>query len=56
MEISFDPEKRARTLHERGLDFAQAEQVFAGPAFTQADERFDYRSRGSSLSACLTAG
>lgn len=42
MEISFDPEKRARTLHERGLDFAQAEQVFAGPAFTQADERFDY--------------
>ncbi len=42
MEISFDPDKRARTLRERGLDFAEAPQVFAGPEYTQADERFDY--------------
>lgn len=42
MEISFDLDKRNKTLRERGLDFADAAQVFAGPAFTQADERFDY--------------
>ena len=42
MEISFDLGKRAKTLRERGLDFADAPQVFAGPEYTQADERFDY--------------
>jgi uncharacterized protein len=31
MAITFDPAKRDRTLAERGLDFADAEQVFAGP-------------------------
>ena len=30
MAITFDPAKRDETLAERGLDFADAEQVFAG--------------------------
>lgn len=42
MEISFDPDKRRRTLAERGLDFADAGQVFAGPTLTLEDCRFDY--------------
>ena len=42
MEITFDPAKRAATLAERGLDFAEAAKVFAGPTFTFVDLRFDY--------------
>ena len=42
MDISFDPEKRAWTLAERGLDFADAARVFAGPTLTLEDDRFDY--------------
>jgi uncharacterized DUF497 family protein len=30
MAVTYDPAKRERTLRERGLDFEQAEQVFAG--------------------------
>jgi uncharacterized DUF497 family protein len=42
MEISYDPEKRAKTLAERGLDFEDAVQVFAGTTFTIEDDRQDY--------------
>ena len=42
MNIEFDPAKRARTLAERGLDFADAGEVFAGEFITLADLRFDY--------------
>jgi uncharacterized DUF497 family protein len=42
MRITFDPAKRDKTLADRGLDFADAAQVFAGPAFTVQDTRFDY--------------
>lgn len=42
MRITFDPDKRARTLAERGLDFADAVRVFAGPIFTLEDDRRDY--------------
>jgi uncharacterized DUF497 family protein len=42
MSISFDPAKRDRTLAERGLDFADAGKVFAGPTFTLPDLRQDY--------------
>ena len=31
MVISFDPCKRLSTLEQRGLDFLDAESVFAGP-------------------------
>lgn len=42
MAITFDPAKRDKALAERGLDFAAAEAVFAGPSFSFEDERFDY--------------
>lgn len=42
MAISYDPAKREQTLVERGLDFADAEQVFAGPQYEFADKRNDY--------------
>lgn len=40
MDISYDPEKRKLTLEHRGLDMAQADEVFAGA--TIADDRKDY--------------
>jgi uncharacterized DUF497 family protein len=42
VQIEFDPDKREKTLRERGLDFAQAGEVFAGMHFTQVDRRMDY--------------
>lgn len=42
MEIGFDPIKRALTLAERGLDFADAAKVFDGPVFEFEDDRFVY--------------
>jgi uncharacterized DUF497 family protein len=42
MQIAFDPVKQAKTLAERGLDFADAEMVFAGVTYTTADIRADY--------------
>jgi hypothetical protein len=39
---TWDEAKRQATLHERGLDFADAELVFAGRALTLPDERQDY--------------
>jgi uncharacterized protein len=42
MAISFDPEKRDWTLAVRGLDFAEAEEVFAGLTQTLPDTRRPY--------------
>ena len=42
MKVSFDPAKRAKTLAERRLDFADAAEVFAGRHTVEADERRDY--------------
>lgn len=42
MQIEFDAAKQARTLAERGLDFAEAGQVFAQPVLTQSDTRMNY--------------
>ncbi|HWW72176.1 MAG TPA: BrnT family toxin [Duganella sp.] len=39
MFITFDPLKRDRTLAERGLDFADAWRVFAGPTVEMPDTR-----------------
>jgi uncharacterized DUF497 family protein len=39
MRIAFDPAKRARTLAERGLDFADAEFVFSGVTLELEDTR-----------------
>ena len=42
MKLSWDEPKRAKTLAERGLDFADAALVFAGKHFELADTRRDY--------------
>jgi uncharacterized DUF497 family protein len=42
VKISFDPSKRSWTLERRGLDFVDAEKVFAGSKFTVEDNRRDY--------------
>ncbi|QTH22022.1 BrnT family toxin [Rhizorhabdus wittichii] len=42
MDITFDPAKREITLRERGLDFADAAEVFAGQTFRFEDDRADY--------------
>lgn len=42
MQIEFDPDKREKTLTERGLDFARAYEVFSGVNVTAEDARFDY--------------
>ena len=42
MSITFDPEKREATLANRGLDFADADEVFAGLTVQFPDERRDY--------------
>jgi uncharacterized protein len=39
---SWDEAKRQSTLAERGLDFADAELIFAGRTMTLPDERRDY--------------
>ena len=42
MRITFDPAKRDVILAERGLDFADAVEVFESTTFSYPDERFDY--------------
>lgn len=42
MEITYDPEKRAKTLAERALDFEDAVQVFDGPTVDFIDDRQNY--------------
>jgi uncharacterized DUF497 family protein len=42
VKISYDPIKRAKTLKERGLDFADAAEVFAGEFTVAPDDRRDY--------------
>ncbi len=40
--ISIDPAKRLQTPERRGLDFLDAETVFAGPTIEAPDQRRDY--------------
>jgi uncharacterized protein len=42
MRITWHPAKRAKTLAERGLDFADAATVFAGVTVEVEDTRKDY--------------
>jgi uncharacterized DUF497 family protein len=48
MKITFDPEKRDRTLEERGLDFADAAEVFGGITSTASTTARIMASHGSS--------
>jgi uncharacterized DUF497 family protein len=43
MELEFDPDKRSKTLTERGLDFARANEPFDGVHFTGQDTRVAYK-------------
>lgn len=45
MNFSWDLDKRADTLRERGLDFADAGQAFVNFNVMQDDDRFDYGER-----------
>lgn len=42
MQITYDPDKRAKTLSERELDFEDAVHVFAGTTVDYVDDRRDY--------------
>jgi uncharacterized DUF497 family protein len=42
MAITFDPAKRALTLADRGLDFADAGGVIEGAVWEFVDDRADY--------------
>lgn len=42
MAITYDPDKRERTLRDRGLDFEDASVVFAGLTVEVEDTRQDY--------------
>ena len=42
MRITYDQAKREKTLAERGLDFADAEIIFAGVTLEIEDTRKDY--------------
>ncbi len=55
MRIFFDPAKRAKTLAERGLDFADAAVIFAGVTVEIEDTR---RNSGEKRIICygLLAG
>jgi uncharacterized DUF497 family protein len=45
VRLTFDPAKRAKTLVERGLDFADASIVFKGTTIEIEDTRKDYGER-----------
>jgi uncharacterized DUF497 family protein len=45
MRVSFDPEKRSRTLADRGLDFEDAAIVFNGTTIEVEDTRKNYGER-----------
>ncbi len=42
MRYEWDPQKSKHNFAKHGLDFADAEAVFAGPCVTFVDDRFDY--------------
>jgi uncharacterized DUF497 family protein len=42
VKITFDPAKRQAALTDRGLNFADAEMVFAGRTINLQDTRRDY--------------
>ena len=42
MNFTWDGAKRRANLSKHGLDFADAQWVFAGPTFTRPDTRFAY--------------
>lgn len=41
-KLSYDPDKRLRTLAERHVDFEEAREVFEGRVIEWEDQRFEY--------------
>ena len=56
MRITFDRVKRDKTLAERGLDFADAELVFAGVTLEVEDLRKTTANRASFATASWKGG
>ena len=42
VRITYDPDKREKTMAERGLDFDDAVEVFTGITVEIVDDRMDY--------------
>ncbi|MGC2078456.1 MAG: BrnT family toxin, partial [Xanthobacteraceae bacterium] len=42
MRVTFDPDKRDRTLKDRGLTFGDAVEVFEGRTLDRVDDRHEY--------------
>jgi hypothetical protein len=55
LKLTWDEAKRRATLNERGIDFADARELFAGLHFTAADRRRDY-GEDRFISAGLVGG
>lgn len=53
MRLTYDPEKRERTLRERGLDFEDARFVFSGATLEVEDKRQDYGEARVICYGCL---
>ena len=45
MRVSYDPDKRQKTLQEPGLDFEDAPVIFSGLTFEVEDTRRDHGER-----------
>jgi uncharacterized protein len=55
VRISFDADKRAAVLEQRGIDMLDAVKIFAGPTATWLDDRRDY-GEARQLTAGFLAG
>jgi hypothetical protein len=56
MDISFDPARRVQTLADRGIDFADAAEAFAGQVAELEDTRHDYGERRFITAGSCVAG
>ena len=45
MKITYDPNKREKTLKERGLDFLDASIILKGAVYEFEDIREDYKEK-----------
>lgn len=45
MKITYDPNKREKTLEERGLDFEDASHILKGAVYEFEDIREDYKEK-----------
>ena len=53
MQLSFDPNKNERNVHERGLDFALAADLDWATALIDEDTRRDYGEQRYRVLGCI---